>query len=491
MTPATKRTRGMRPGFTLIELLMVVAIIGVVVALVLPAILAARSAARRTQCLNNMKQLSTAILNQQSRDGVFPASGFWDPDPAGGVNPGNSASVIDDNDLIGGQGWNFRFSGGANGTCQEAPQLPVSNGRPFGLMYSWALQSLPFLERYDIYESWDFTDFGSNGSYLDTDSYTGSTGTVANDGTKVAGGNAFLARQNLVATFVCPADITAREADRGHLSYVVNGGFSFHWMVANVGSQLNWNPLLEPIPSPAVDPANYETRFGRKTKADNLFRMGLMFLDTTTRSTYARKRHSPDTIKDGLSQTIMMTENVNSGFKLADPTGSPPPPPTPAGTNITTCFQSNWACPHPFNTSFIVNGWAVGVTKNPSGSTWIYDYSKANLRGPRAPGWEFPEVGPAPVQGGINGELTEKREGGFPYPNSYHSGGVNIAMCDGSVRFLNQDVAPQVWARLVTPDGGRVATAATTVNGPIGTLVYEKKDGTGGVTQITLNEDDF
>ena len=412
--PNAFRAAASRRGFTLIELIVVISIIAILAALILPAIMGARKAARTAQCLNNMRNVATAMVNSQTASGKFPNSGVWDTDTT-------ATPPL----------WDF-----IDGSSTHAPATAATDDP--GFKYSWALTVLPNLERNDIFDAWDFsaTSFGG---------YYGATGGG------FPGGNAALSSTD-VAVYVCPEDSSVQPGN-GNLSYVVNGGLTgFYDSGADTAYGSHW--FAEPDGSLVVTTAGDATQTNTQ---QNLFRSGVMFAATSDSTQPWNQRHSQSTIKDGLSTTVLVSENVNAGYKLIGENG--------------IAWASNWGCPHPNNTSFVV----LGDGTAGAGLAALLDDVTA------ATGYLYGNANPRTAGGsGINTSLDGSGEGIRPFPNSLHPGGINVAMCDASARFIDQQIDGEIWARLVTSAGSKIVKIDD------GTVVYE--NGGTGYSQTPYQE---
>ncbi len=216
-----------------------------------------------------------------------------------------------------------------------------------------------------------------------------------------------------IRVYVCPVDISRSDDRRGgDLSYAVNGGIGYsarHLDIADCPVDpehrtldLNGNGIVCPDePESDGDPSD-RTYF-------KLF--GLFFLENWISAGTVRHYALAD-VKDGLSQTFMVSENVRVGY---DPRSE----------------HASFATPDPLRCAFYIG--------NPCGTgnctADAVDYSLSNSGGNR-----------------INSGRT-KPEGRSPIPNSFHDGGVHMAFADGHVRFLSESIDGAVYAALASPQG--------------------------------------
>ncbi|MDO5554498.1 MAG: DUF1559 domain-containing protein [Planctomycetia bacterium] len=326
-----------RKAFTLVELLVVIAIIGILIALLLPAVQAAREAARRMQCTNNLKQIVLATHNYHDTYNCLLPAGF---------------------------------------TC-------LNDWIDCGCAASWYQRLLPFVEQQALYENFT-TGVCSTEAAFWTDTFQGiypTSSKIVSDETNpyLKLPDAFRCPStNKTGKIICPAG--ASKEDKAWKTnfgcYVVNLGMN-NYQQDDLGTE-SWQKQRG-LPFSLGYSANPQKMF--KTMA---------------------------TVTDGLSNTIFFGEVT--------------PPNIDLNTDSTTQYANiQWAQGGGFTGYYAPN--AIGPDSNKV--AW--------------PDGTVGRNGKATCTGGasLGAQVSTSR--------SYHSGGVNAALGDGSVRFVSDTVNIKIW----------------------------------------------
>ena len=363
-------SRSQRSGFTLVELLVVISIISLLMALILPAIQSARQAARRTECLNHLRQLAIGMhgFAARSAQSRLPAYGTWGDDAAT-----------------------------SNTSTQPAA------------LRSWVVDILPYIDRRDLFDRWDFNLRHSNG------------------------GNANLIRQYNMTVLTCPDDESANERP-GALSYVVNAGYAGIDSVVELNRTSGWgnsNGNYHEFKNVKID-WNSNGTVGDREDNDLTRRSGVMWREVIhrVRGNFRAEENltlSLNEIYDGQSQTLLLTENLNAGG-LESP-------------------AQMWGDPDARSCTFVL---PILRVRN-GGPTYFQN----------------PPIDPNFSQSGINGAKSGA-EGRSPWPSSNHFGGVCATFCDGSTKFISEHIDLLVYKRIITPAGGRQNATAVLPQAVIG-----------------------